>query len=107
MPHGLGASINYFAWCAIGALFGWCVALVAGSKVQTTVVENVLVGVFGAFVAGDLFTALVTGAKSDGAFQAVALLPAAAGAAVAMGLVGLMRKLVGPMKNSKPKPDRR
>jgi uncharacterized membrane protein YeaQ/YmgE (transglycosylase-associated protein family) len=106
-PHGAGASINYFAWCAIGALFGWCAGLFAGSKGQSTLVENVLVGVFGAFVAGDVFTAVITGAKSDGAFQIAALLPAAAGAAVAMALVGLMRKAVGPMKNSKPKPDRR
>jgi uncharacterized membrane protein YeaQ/YmgE (transglycosylase-associated protein family) len=80
---------------------------VAGSKGQANLVENVLVGVFGAFVAGDLFTAMVTGAKSDGAFQMVALLPAAAGAGIAMALVSAMRKAVGPMKNSKAKPDRR
>jgi uncharacterized membrane protein YeaQ/YmgE (transglycosylase-associated protein family) len=104
---GTGTSINYFAWCAIGALFGWCVGLIAGSKLQSTLIENVAVGVFGAFVAGDLFTAFIAGAKSDAAFQVTALLPAAAGAAIAMGLVSLMRKTVGPMKASKAKPDRR
>ncbi|RYY77580.1 MAG: GlsB/YeaQ/YmgE family stress response membrane protein [Comamonadaceae bacterium] len=104
---GSGASINYVTWCAAGATLGWAYGLFARSAGRTLLVENIAVGIFGAFVAGDLYTALVVGAKPDGDFVAGALLPAVAGAAVAMLLVRAMRKLVGPLKSGKPRPLRR
>jgi uncharacterized membrane protein YeaQ/YmgE (transglycosylase-associated protein family) len=60
-------------------------------------------GVFGAFVGGE-FIAQEFGAVKPGdtSFQTGALMLSFAGAVVALLLLHLMRRAIGPMKKSKP-----
>ena len=66
-------------------------------------IENVAVGVFGAFIGGDFVAALVSGSKlvNDKDFRVSSLGMAIAGAVVMLIVLRLMRGAVGPMKNSK------
>ena len=65
-------------------------------------IENVLVGVFGAFVGGDfIVSSLNGGVVNDTDFKFSSLLMALAGAVVMLLALRLMRKLVGPMRAGK------
>ena len=71
-----------------------------GSAGKIVLVENMLVGVFGAFIGGEfLLSQLVAPPATGSLVQALGL--AAAGAAVMLVLLRAMRGVVGPMKNSK------
>lgn len=59
-------------------------------------------GIFGAFVGGDFIAREFGGIKEgDTSFQMGALMLSIAGAVVALLLLHLMRRAVGPMKKSK------
>ena len=67
----------------------------------TSVIENVLVGMFGAFIGGDFVAAQFNGGVVATTFTVPGMLIAIAGAIVILLLLRLMRKLVGPQRNSK------
>ncbi|RZJ09682.1 MAG: hypothetical protein EOO54_22000 [Haliea sp.] len=73
-----------------------------GKAGKTGRVEDVLVGVFGAFIGGEFVADMLRGpvATSTQGFG-VKLMLAVAGAVVMLGLLALMRRSVGPMRNSK------
>jgi uncharacterized membrane protein YeaQ/YmgE (transglycosylase-associated protein family) len=65
-------------------------------------IENILAGVFGAFVGGDfIVSSLNGGVVNDTDFKIGSLAMAIAGAVVMLLLLKLMRKLVGPLRDSK------
>ena len=71
-----------------------------GTAGKITRIEEMLVGVFGAFIGGDFILSQLVGPTGTGSMlQALGL--AAAGAVVMLVLLRLMRKVVGPMRNSK------
>jgi len=72
-------------------------------------VENMAVGVFGAFIGGDFVSAMVSGSKlvNDKDFRISSLAMAIAGAVVFLIVLRLMRGAVGPMRASKSKAGRR
>ena len=85
----------------MGAAIGWALGSVTGSKGGTMRIEDVLVGVFGAFIGGEFVSTLLQGAKAAQTFGFKGLL-AAVGTAVAMLLLlNLMRKAVGPLRSKK------
>ena len=97
--------INPYIWCVVGGLVGWVASLMMESHGYTVRVENVLVGVFGAFVGGDFVVAMVSeGAVNDRIFSVRSLAFAVAGAVVMLLVLRLMRRVVGPLRVGKSKP---
>ncbi len=66
-------------------------------------IEDVLVGVFGAFIGGDFIPSMLADSGPTAAPQgaATSLIAGAAGAVVLLFILRAMRKSVGPLKNSK------
>jgi uncharacterized membrane protein YeaQ/YmgE (transglycosylase-associated protein family) len=95
-----GASIQFYLICAVGAGIGWLAGILMGSVGKIVLIEEMLVGVFGAFIGGDFLLSQLVGPTGTGSLiQSLGL--AAAGAAVMLVLLRVMRRVVGPMKNSK------
>jgi uncharacterized membrane protein YeaQ/YmgE (transglycosylase-associated protein family) len=101
-----GAEINIYIWCAVGAVLGALAGAMMADKLKLTLIENVLVGVFGAAIGGELGGPLLAGSK-DGQFTVAGLMMAIAGAVVILLLLKVMRGAVGPMRVSKGRPERR
>lgn len=97
-----GNGINPYIWCAVGAVIGWLASLVMAGGGRVVMIENIGVGVFGAFIGGD-FLATMTGAvaANDTSFHMVSLLLAAGSALTMLLALKLMRSAVGPMKAGK------
>ena len=69
---------------------------------RALLVENILAGVFGAFVGGDfIVSSLNGGVVNDTDFKFSSLAMAVAGAVVMLLALKLMRKMVGPMRAGK------
>jgi uncharacterized membrane protein YeaQ/YmgE (transglycosylase-associated protein family) len=97
--HGQGILIISIIWCAIGAVIGWIVGTVAGKNTYASRIEDVLVGVFGAFIGGEFLADMVRDAAVvDPGFTITALALAVAGALGMLGLLAVMRRAVGPMR---------
>ena len=100
--------INTFIWCGVGALVGWAMGLMMQSGGRVLLIENMAVGIFGAFVGGDFVVALLNhGIVNDKDFHVGSLAFAVTGAVVMVLLLKLMRRAVGPMRASKSKAGRR
>jgi uncharacterized membrane protein YeaQ/YmgE (transglycosylase-associated protein family) len=97
----LGKCINVYIWCAIGAVAGWLCTLMMKAPVRSAQIENILVGMFGAFIGGDFVAEQISGAKISEGFHMSSLGLAVAGAVIALSLLMLMRKAVGPMQKGK------
>ena len=71
-------------------------------------IENILVGVFGAFIGGDFVAAMISGSKlvNDKDFRVSSLAMAVGGAIVMLVVLRVMRGAVGPMRSSKSKAGR-
>jgi uncharacterized membrane protein YeaQ/YmgE (transglycosylase-associated protein family) len=86
---------------------GWIAALMASDAGRLLMLESVGVGIFGAFIGGDFMVAMVTSGVVDSTvFSIRALAFAVAGAALMLAMLKLMRRAVGPLHVSKPKPRR-
>jgi uncharacterized membrane protein YeaQ/YmgE (transglycosylase-associated protein family) len=96
------AVINTYIWCAVGAAIGFVLGSMLGKSSRSGRIEDILVGVFGAFIGGEFVADLLRGpiATSTQGFG-VKLMLAVAGALTLLGLLALMRRSVGPMRNSK------
>ncbi len=107
-PHGKKACIDTYIWCAIGAVLGFLMGTIKGGETtQIMRIEEVLVGVFGAFLGAEFMSDMLR-AKGD-AVQGfgVKFGLAVFGAVVFLGLLALMRRKVGPLKNGKKKSSNR
>ncbi len=94
--------MNPYIWCAVGALIGWAAGLFMAAHGRSVVIENVLVGAFGAFIGGDAIVSLLsTGVVDPKVFKIGSLGIAIATSVAMLGLLQLMRHAVGPMKNGK------
>jgi uncharacterized membrane protein YeaQ/YmgE (transglycosylase-associated protein family) len=97
----LGKRINVYIWCALGALAGWLLTRIMQSPARSAQIENILIGVFGAFMGGDFVAVQFSGPAVAQGFHFTSLLLAIAGALVMLLLLQLMRKLVGPLRQGK------
>jgi uncharacterized membrane protein YeaQ/YmgE (transglycosylase-associated protein family) len=93
--------MNPFIWCVVGAVCGLLACAVMRARGLANRVENVLVGVFGAFIGGEFVAALLGAGSAAGGFRASALGLSVAGALTMLSLLVLMRKWVGPMQPHK------
>ena len=96
--------INSYIWCAVGGLVGWASAYAMKREGRGALIENILVGVFGAFLGGDFLVSVMnSGVVNDKDFHVASLGYAVAGAVVMVVVLGLMRGKVGALKQSKNK----
>ena len=78
-----------------------------GTAERSAILENVIVGVFGAFIGGEFMVAMFNGkVPVDTAFHFSSLAIAIATAVVMLALLQLMRRAVGPLRSGKAKPRR-
>jgi uncharacterized membrane protein YeaQ/YmgE (transglycosylase-associated protein family) len=102
----LGKFINVYIWCAIGAFAGWLLTRMSSTPLKSTTIENMLIGMLGAFLGGDFVAVQLSGDAVAKDFHLSSMLLAIAGAMVMLGLLMLMRKAVGPMRKSVSKKKR-
>ena len=96
--------INPFIWCAVGALVGWLAWVMARTGGRILLIENVLVGVFGAFIGGDFITSMLnSGIVNDKDFSFRSLAIAITAAVVMLLVLRLLRRVVGPLQAGKKK----
>ncbi|WP_227494278.1 GlsB/YeaQ/YmgE family stress response membrane protein [Ramlibacter pallidus] len=93
--------MTFFLWCAIGALAGGLAGVLMGTRGLIPRLEEVAVGVFGAFLGGEFLATMVAGPAPEGGFRMAAFVTAVAGALALLALLKVMRKAVGPMRNGK------
>ena len=99
--------INSYIWCAVGGVVGFLAGLWMGSDDRIVMIENVLVGVFGAFIGGEFIVSMFSGGVApDNKFHASSLAIAVATAVVMLLALRLMRRVVGPLRAGKPKAQR-
>jgi uncharacterized membrane protein YeaQ/YmgE (transglycosylase-associated protein family) len=96
--------INSIIWCAVGAAAGWLAWVMAHAGGRILLIENVLVGVFGAFIGGDFIAAqLNNGVINDKDFSIRSLAIAITAAVVMLLVLRLLRRVVGPLQAGKKK----
>ena len=105
--EALGKCINVYIWCAIGAFAGWLLSRMMDAPVRSVQIENVLLGMFGAFIGGDFVSVQLSGPEIATGFHLSSLLLAVGGAVVMLLLLKLMRKAVGPLKKGRSNQKRR
>jgi uncharacterized membrane protein YeaQ/YmgE (transglycosylase-associated protein family) len=93
-----GAVINPYIWCLVGASLGWLAGSVAGKITRTSRIEDVLVGVFGAFIGGEAVANAVRGPVAGGGFTISGLALAATGAVTMLVVLWFLRRAVGPLR---------
>ena len=102
----MGKFINVYIWCAIGAFAGWLLTRIISASGKSATIENILIGMFGAFIGGDFVSVQLGGDAVTKGFHLSSLMLAIAGAVVMLALLQLMRKAVGPMRNGVSKKKR-
>ena len=87
---------------------GLLAGFLMGTKGGIEVMENVLVGVFGAFIGGEFIVSMLDGPVKvvDTSFHMRSLAIAVGAGTVMLLVLKLMRRAVGPLRSSKPKPRR-
>jgi uncharacterized membrane protein YeaQ/YmgE (transglycosylase-associated protein family) len=99
--------INSIVWCVVGGFIGFLTGLIMKSEGTIALVENVAVGIFGAFIGGDFVVAMMnSGVVDDKHFSIRSLAFAVVGAIALVLILRLMRRSVGPLRSGKPKPRR-
>ena len=85
---------------------GWLATRMMNVPARSAQIENILIGMFGAFIGGEFVSEQISGASVTTGFHVSSLGLAVAGAVVALLLLRLMRKVVGPMQKGKSKKKR-
>jgi uncharacterized membrane protein YeaQ/YmgE (transglycosylase-associated protein family) len=83
--------MGIIAWIVFGALAGWVASLIAGTNREMGWLENIVVGIVGAFLGGFLFS-LLTGRDNYMEFNLGSFLVAVIGALVLLFLLRLLRR---------------
>lgn len=98
----LGNGINPYIWCVVGVAVGWLATQMMAEAGRIVLIENVLAGVFGAFIGGDFIASQFTnGVVNNKDFLISSLALSVGGAVVVLLLLKLMRRVVGPMRAGK------
>ena len=85
---------------------GWLATRMMDAPARSAQIENILIGMFGAFIGGEFVSEQISGASVTTGFHVSSLGLAVAGAVVALLLLRLMRIVVGPMQKGKSKKKR-
>lgn len=95
------AFITTYIWLVLGGVIGLLAAGATGSTSFILRLENIGVGIFGAFIGGEFLVAMFAGPNAAKGFNIFALFMAVVGAVVMLVLLALMRKAVGPLRSGK------
>jgi len=87
MDSGLGI----ISWIIFGALAGWVASMITGTNREQGWLENIIVGIIGAFVGGFLF-GLLTGQSTYFAWNIGSFVVAVIGAIVLLFILRLIRR---------------
>ena len=87
MESGLGI----ISWVIFGALAGWVASMIAGTNQQQGWLENIIVGIIGAFLGGFLFSPL-TGRGTYFDWNVGSFVVAVIGAVVSLFILRLVRR---------------
>lgn len=88
----------------VGALLGGAAGLLYKTDDRIVIIENVGVGIFGAYIGGDFVASMLNGGViNDKDFSMRSLGLAVGAAVVCLVLLRLMRRTVGPMQAGESK----
>jgi uncharacterized membrane protein YeaQ/YmgE (transglycosylase-associated protein family) len=85
--------MNIVVWLIVGGIIGWLASIVMRTNAQQGILQNIVVGVVGAFVAGWFLTPLFgISTINQNNFSMPALLVSLLGAILLLAVVSLFRR---------------
>jgi uncharacterized membrane protein YeaQ/YmgE (transglycosylase-associated protein family) len=87
----MNSAFGIISWIIFGALAGWVASMIAGTNRQQGWLENIIVGIVGAFLGGILF-GLLTGRGTTFGWNIGSFIVAVIGAVVLLFLLRLVRR---------------
>jgi uncharacterized membrane protein YeaQ/YmgE (transglycosylase-associated protein family) len=91
MGVSMESSFGIISWIIFGALAGWVASMIAGTNRQQGWLENIIVGIIGAFLGGIVF-GLLTGSGTTFGWNIGSFIVAVIGAVVLLFLLRLVRR---------------
>ena len=83
--------LGIISWIIFGALAGWVASMIAGTNREQGWIENIIVGIVGAFIGGFVF-GLLTGQETYFAWSIGSFVVAVIGAIVLLFILRLIRR---------------
>ena len=83
--------MGILSWIIFGALAGWVASMIAGTNREMGWLENIIVGIVGAFIGGFLFS-LITQQSSYMTFNFSSFVVAVIGAIILLFILRLVRR---------------
>lgn len=83
--------VSILAWIIIGGIAGWLASKVMNTDASQGTVQDIVVGIVGAFVGGFVLNILGV-ASADGEFSVLSLVTAFVGSVVLLGVLKLIRR---------------
>jgi uncharacterized membrane protein YeaQ/YmgE (transglycosylase-associated protein family) len=87
----MNSAFGIISWIIFGALAGWVASMIAGTNRQQGWLENIIVGIIGAFLGGIVF-GLLTGSGTTFGWNIGSFIVAVIGAVVLLFLLRLVRR---------------
>ncbi len=85
--------VGFIVWLIVGGIVGWLASLIMHTDAQQGWLQNVIVGVVGAFLAGLLLSPLFgTSTINQGNFSLASVLISVVGAVVLLAIVNTFRR---------------
>lgn len=85
--------MNLIVWIVVGGVLGWLASMIMHTNGQQGIVLNVVVGIVGAFLAGQLISPMVgVPTINQGSLSLGAMFVSLIGAVVLLGVVNLARR---------------
>jgi len=86
------SSFGIISWIIFGALAGWVASMIAGTNREQGWLENIIVGIIGAFLGGLIFGFLFGGGQFTLAWNLWSFVAAVVGAIILLFILRLIRR---------------
>ena len=84
--------MNFIIWLIVGGLIGWIASMIAGTNREQGWVENVIVGIVGAFLGGLIFSFFGASGAVTGPWNLTSFIVAIIGAIILLFILRLIRR---------------